>query len=86
MSFVCMFTWQAEILYNYMYTSDHSSSGSKFLYFRCASLFNVSSQEISSHICNTAIVEKVKGQQEQRDGDIEGTEEEDYIDWSFEGL
>lgn len=60
--------------------------------FRCASLFNSTSQLMSSHICNTAIVEKllkeknddIKDQERLRQADK--AELESYIDWDFDGL
>lgn len=58
---------------------------------RCASIFNVKSQEISSHICNTAVVEKtMKDKEDNDDNTVEQDDpqekDEEFIDWDFEGL
>ena len=48
---------------------------------RCASSFNLTSEEISSHICNTAVTEK-----KLQNDTTEHSDEEMFIDWNLEGL
>ena len=48
---------------------------------RCALSFNLTSEEISSHICNTAVTEK-----KLQNDTTEHSDEEMFIDWNLEGL
>jgi tubulin polyglutamylase TTLL1 len=56
---------------------------------RCAGAFNVTSEDIPSHICNTAIVEKNKGKEDEGTDQSENSEEsneEYFIDWDLDGI
>lgn len=57
---------------------------------RCATLYNFTSEEISSHVCNTAVTEKkLQNDTNNSNNSInhnEHSDEEMFIDWNLEGL